>query len=1321
VNTDQLKQAGFSDEEIAAHQQGVDRDALVAAGFSVAEINNYSGTENKRPFSKDDIDVLNENIMGEFGIDRSADGAPTNFVEALQAGWQQSVTGLAARQKVPEVSLKEDAPMAARIISQTATLAGDFPWMVGGFALGAAGGSFTGPGAVITGTGGAFALPAGLRKVLIDKYSLGEVNTFSEFWSRLSGAVGETLKGEAVGMATGAAAAYVPAPLTLPAEVSTMVTMGAALEGRVPEPQEFVDAAIVIGGLKGSGRIVTKLHSVYAKTGKRPTEVVKEAEANPAIKEDLLSERAEVSESTAAAFEPNKKFRRETESKGNVDAPVKRSEIVKFLEDNLDTPIRVGRMRQRKNVLGIFKPKEEVVRVRNANDIEVIAHELGHGLQKNLWPESFDPKKGFTGKFLPYKEELAVIATRPKSGQASIPEGFAEFVRLYITNRPEAKTKAPEFYKFFEQTLQEKSPQAKEIFDQASTMYDQWIQQPAKMRVLSQISVGEGKKPRTTFSDIYTATVDDLHPLGRMVKEIGGKDKIPTGKDPYKLARLMRGWHGKAEHFIEHSPYKYRSKENVGKPLKEILKPIKNLDDFRAYIVSMRAIELSKRGIKSGILKKDALEIVAEFKGKYKKAFEELKEYQDHTLQYLADSGVLDAKALGAMREANKDYVPFYRVMEESRGVGTGKGLEGKQPVKKIRGSQRDIVDPLESVIKNTYAYINIAEKNRIGRALVELAYGKDGMGKYVEKIPAPMQKIVVKSEEVGRFLKEHKVDIEPESIEIFRPSAFMPKDNVVSVWKGGKRELYQVHPDIARTFQALDAESVSALMKILSTPAKWLRAGAVLSPEFIARNPIRDQFSAFVYSKYGFIPGWDLLSGMKSLVSKDAAFREWQKGGGAYSMLVSMDRAYLQKRVGDIYKMRIRNYAKNPIEALRVLSELSEAGTRIGEFKKGRKRGATIEDSAFAAREVTLDFSKIGAKTRAVNGLIAFWNANVQGTDKLVRSFKERPGVTSAKVFAGITLPSVLLAIANHDDPRYQDLPQWQKDLFWIIPTEDTIWRIPKPFELGIIFGSVPERMTLAILDKDPEAFDGVMESIGRGAAPGILPTVSIPPIENWANKSFFLDRPIVPASRERLLPEYQYKPYTTEVTKAIGKILGTVPNLKENPNISPAKIENLIRGWSGGLGMHVVRLADYGLRKAGALPDPPRPTKALADIPVVRAFVVRHPSSGAESVQKFYENYNEVQRIVQTAKTLSRKEFKPDEAYELLQKNEAAQAQLDGVFSALRNAHRTVELIYQHPTMDPDEKRQIINTVYLQMSEIAKMGNKYFKEFKSLTQQEN
>ena len=1067
------------------------------------------------------------------------------------------------------------------------------------------------------------------------------------------------------------------------------------------------------------------------------------------------------------SFAPEKDFRRkpiEEIEKTESAEMVKRSEIVDFLRQKLDVPIRTGRFRGK--ALGIFKIKPEVVRSKMANDIETISHEIGHALQKHLYPESM--KGGVAhapADWQLFGDELKRAATQPNKASDYGTEGFAEFIRMYVTDPKKAKTELPNFYDYFDKQLATKSPEAREILLHARDQYDKWLKQPAKQRVLSQISVGEKDYKRPiNFTSLYTKIFDELHPLKKAVEAMAKGKDLKMAEDPYALARLMPGWTGKADAFLEYKPFNYKTYQFEGKSLKEILEPMKdNLDDFRDYIVSRRAVELNRRKIETGISTKDASQEIKRLHGKYGQAFKDLKEYQDRVLGYLADSGVLDKKALAKLREYNKDYVPFYRVMEEGKGAkkGTGRGLEAWSPIKKIKGSSRNIVDPLESIIKNTYLYINMAEKNAVGQALVRLAAKNEGMGKYVERIPTSMQKIKVSSEEMRNYMNnladEVGVDsLPPEiaevlgSMDIYRKSPFQPKENVISVWQNGKQTLYEVHPEIARTMQALDKESTNSLMRMLSIPSRLLRAGATLTPEFMARNPIRDQWTAYIYSKYGFKPGVDLFRGVAHMAGKDDIYWKWKISGGEHSMLVSMDREYLQKNLKDLMTKygidspeTYKYIVKHPIDTLRILSEFGEQGTRIGEFAKGiAKEGATkegIRKAGFASREVTLDFARKGTWGRHVNQLVAFWNANMQGTDKMIRAFKEAPGATAFRVGASITLPSIGLYLYNRTDGRWEDIPQWQKDLFWVVipnriskedwkkmsaddkakmlsinPATSGIYRIPKPFEIGILFGSMPERLAEYILSQDPKAFDGYLKSAARGLSPGIMPNIGAPLVENWANKSFFFDRPLVPKGQEGLLPGYQAGPHSTETAKAISKAINRIPGADEvSSQTSPAGIENIIRGWTGGLGQHALNIVDESLKKAGVVPEKVKPSKSLSDIPFIKAFTVRYPSASAESIREFYDNYKKMDQTVSTARYLARKKFDPKEAAEVLEAGDIAQ--VNRVYQALQRQQQAINAINELPSITSEEKRRLIDTAYFQMIDVAKAGNEIFKKSKA------
>ena len=247
-----------------------------------------------------DMSGVGNYLRGNLAAKAPAPQKASGFLEALEAGLQVSVSGLLARNKAPSLELDPEAPWYNRAAGNVAMMAGDVPFMAAGSVLGAGMGAPSGPGALVTGTAGAFALPAGLRATLMDGYSKGDFQSFGDFWERSSGIMWETAKGWLTGAATGGAGAG--AKMLLPAaaptavkvlaptaaELGTMVTVGQALEGHAPSAQDFLDAAIVLGGAKGAMKVTPKLRDIYAKTGKKPAEVAMEAKTDPTIAQDLV-------------------------------------------------------------------------------------------------------------------------------------------------------------------------------------------------------------------------------------------------------------------------------------------------------------------------------------------------------------------------------------------------------------------------------------------------------------------------------------------------------------------------------------------------------------------------------------------------------------------------------------------------------------------------------------------------------------------------------------------------------------------------------------------------------------------------------------------------------------------------------------------------------------------------------------------------------------------------------------------------------------------------------------------------------------------------
>src|SRR3990167_5344207 len=259
--------------------------------------------------------------------------AASGPLEAVQAGYQGSATGLILRGRLPDIVLDaNNAKWYEKALASVGQMGSELPLMVAGAAgggmVGTAGGAaVSGPAAPvggvvggILGTGaGAFAVPAAIRQSLIEAYKSGTVDSSGGFLNSVGIVLKTTGKEALVGAATfgaGGGAARVTGKALAPsigqaitvgtgtkligaagtaAEVGTMVVAPAALDGHLPEWSDFVNAAIVVGFAKGAIHMAApavratagKLGDIYVKTGIRPEQVVADAKANPEIAAEL--------------------------------------------------------------------------------------------------------------------------------------------------------------------------------------------------------------------------------------------------------------------------------------------------------------------------------------------------------------------------------------------------------------------------------------------------------------------------------------------------------------------------------------------------------------------------------------------------------------------------------------------------------------------------------------------------------------------------------------------------------------------------------------------------------------------------------------------------------------------------------------------------------------------------------------------------------------------------------------------------------------------------------------------------------------------------
>lgn len=961
---------------------------------------------------------------------------------------------------------------------------------------------------------------------------------------------------------------------------------------------------------------------------------------------------------------------------------VSRREIIDSINNLFNQRIKTGRLGT-KNAKGWYNPNSDVIRTGAYGDIPTMMHELGHYIDNH---NGFSSIPKFDTELLSQVKKRFGTSYDNLDVAGKRKEGYAEFFKDYVSDRAKAKQDFPEFYKHFKETI-ERDKALNGIVNKLSKLTHEWHKQSSADRIKGSISFERTSKAeriitdakdgnikdtiKRVASDVYTKAIDELNPLREMVEEVEHitGEKVAFKDNPFMQAWLSRGWVGKAEEFIKRGrPEKgVRSFEDI---IKDI--PQKEHKDFSAYLVALHDLDLHRNGQMATFTLKEDLAAVSQYEKNptFKSAAKDIHRFQDYMLAELVNNGILKPETYHLLRNKYPNYVPFFRDFSAESMDGFFSSSKGfvnvANPIKRFKGSTRDIIDPLESIVKNTYQFYNAIERNHVGVTFAKLAK-KPGIGTIVEEVRGN------------------------------RPAK--STDNTFSVWVKGKKVVYETTPELAQTMKMMNKDTSNFITKILQYPASWLRAGSTVTAGFAITNALRDTISAGVFSKHGFLPVVDTFRGLAHFLKKDQLYWDYVKSGGAHAAMVSLDRDYLSGHLRELFsrKSTLSKVVRNPIEVLRAISEATEVATRLGEFSNARKgytglysrltktnlNPKSLGEASIASRDITIDFSRTGTHTKTANKVVAFFNATIQGGDKLMRAWRDDPKGMTIKSTLFITLPTIALWYLNKDNSAYQELPQWEKDTFFHIPAGDKFIKIPKPFELGLLYGTTFERMLQYFDDKSTGrngvGFKGLGDRAIDTLLPDVLPTALSPIWEWWSNYSKFRQRNIVPQSQEKLPDKLQYGSNTSMVARKIGDTF----------NVSPYKVDNTIMGYGG-------NLARLGLDITDAIggANEKRPTKGVTELPEIRRFFAK-PYQSSDSVQRVYDDFKEQEKLHNELKLTGQR----PEGYDPKLYNKLKNAQ--NSFKAINKASKK---IIDSETMSSDTKREKLDKLNIQKANVAR-----------------
>jgi len=726
-------------------------------------------------------------------------------------------------------------------------------------------------------------------------------------------------------------------------------------------------------------------------------------------------------------------------------------------------------------------------------------------------------------------------------------------------------------------------------------------------------------------------------------------------------------------------------------------------DVYKSYAVAMRSKNKKAAGLSvPGEVDDNYINIVIPFtEQNYPEVVEAYKMYQRFNkklLESAVKAGLIKQSELNNLTR-DMDYYGFYHEVYDTAmvpGMSTKTASEFK--LRPYRGSEFGnlVNDPVFMMIHNAQFWVDSIAKN--------LA--------------------TTKAFEVTRLMNESRLlgtgeDPKEEEGEQ-RQVMFFKKDGVL-------KRFAVKDPLLVTALGSDDRIDMGRFFKMMGLPTHILRESVTRDPGFMIANLLRDTLSSWITSGEDITPFLGTLNGAKKALKKETSFTALMGRGvvGSYD-LAMLDPADLAAKISQIAKPRNVHTIPN-LEAginvvgslwgrLGTLSEASDAATRIAVYDSAIKQGMSEAEASFRAIEL-MDFSRRGASSLlgVMTKLIPFLNARIQGLDVLYQA-----GRSGLRVLGGRTLGerdanlgkkflvrggmlaalSMFLEWANDGDDDYEQLDDYVKNGNLLIPLtmfglEKQFLAIPKPFEAGLIFSTVPQQFYKSMSGEASTRENVQLFTAQLAGTFGVnpIPQALVPLAEVWWNVDMYTGLPLISEGKSRLAPELQYNSSTSTLSMMLGKIPISY-NLTSGrfEGVSPIIIENLIEGYTGPVGSMIVDMVGIGMDAVDAGPE--RLPIDFTKLPVVRRVFVDAEKKNPKAVTQAYELFqlvDEVNRSLSRLKQMGDVEAVKDyveQNRDVLTYRKYIFKMVDGL-NKLNARERQIE---RDTSMTPDEKREAI-----------------------------
>ena len=732
-------------------------------------------------------------------------------------------------------------------------------------------------------------------------------------------------------------------------------------------------------------------------------------------------------------------------------------------------------------------------------------------------------------------------------------------------------------------------------------------------------------------ADAFTTQVVNFqHPIKAIEKKVRGA--LAKGwKSPFKAMEMAQKTSGRMEQLLQEGlPVHVSDQEGRitfdqnKKSFLQVLEqvPIKDQPRLEAYMKARRAQELRAEG-RENFFNDEFIETGLSY-GSYQlpngqtiaDVGQEFQGMFDHMVDFAQQGGVFTQDQAEALK--SYFYVPFYRVRQESieqggspfpeemmndiNAVGKQGGIKNpSERIERLKGGS----EPVGPLIDNALGNMEMMMHMTLHNVAMNQAAGllqESGDGRYV----------------VGDAAKDAPNVVSFQAAE----DMVLEVDDAASLYgkRQGKRraqfkkgETVQMSvPDnlVWNALSGYSSQQLTSIGKVLAFFTRMLRAGVTITPAFMFNNMLRGDQSAFVtHPNARFKPVIDSLRGIKQWMRNEENAKAIQSitgignyhlssvgGGNTEPQMAKVVRRELRIRQNEsILNIRDRSSATDFLGRmhglLQNIAEGSEMGARVGIYNAVLKETGDKGEAAYQADNV-VNFSRRGLGQAGAGKLLTqlfpmvpFMNARVQGLYKHKEAWDENPKGMALRM-SMLAMISAGLWAAQNDDERWDEEPDWRKQMYWSVYLGDHTFMIPKGFE-----SALPATMVEYFLDNlsgDRDMGDSasmIGSSVWNTLGLNPIPQGIKPGLEVITNYSFFKQGGIETRGEQRLPADMRYDADTPELAKWASQGISTVI-----PGVSPKDVVHLIRGYTGSAGMVVVNGIDANLEQWGGLgPTPP------------------------------------------------------------------------------------------------------------------------------------